>query len=730
MQQVFLSGAGQVAVLDAPPPARVAGAILVRNACSLISAGTEGAAVTRNAGVRGLVEKATASKGRIEQVWSLARTQGLASTVEMVRGRLQDMTPIGYSCAGTVLEVDHLGLGFKPGDRVAGMGTGFANHAEFVTLPKNLAVKIPDKVSEADAAFAGIACIALQGVRRLELSMGERVGVIGLGLIGQLTTRFLAAMGCEAFGIDLVKARAELAQKTAGVRAWAMDDTESIRYVREITGGMGLDAVIITAASSSSGPVNLAFDLCRQRGRVSIVGDVGLDLERAKMYRKELEVRLSCSYGPGRYDDDYELHGHDYNPAHVRWTERRNLEYYLSLLDSGRMQVHDLISHNYPVTDATAAYAQIKSGGSATFGVMLEYPPSDGAVSWIKPQTAQLTAPMNSAPSVSGPTVGRDRPIRLALIGAGGFAKAVHVPNLTQLSRDFTLAAVVGRTAGSIAALGSKLNVKRVTTDVEEVLADSSIDAVLIATRHASHAALAERALKAGKHVFVEKPLSIDIESGQRIVELSKSSGLVVRVGFNRRFSPWLGAMRAAIGSKGRRILLVRSNVGDMAGHWSNTIEEGGRILGEGVHFFDVANWFFDAEPMSVTASFIGDGGDVRESDLSCTIQYPDGGVAQLTYTTLGPASWGKESYEAFGNGQAALSRDFSLFEATRGKGPSRSARGDKGQRGELEEFAAAIRGQQFDVKGADARAGLVATWMAAAVRRSAVEKIVMGLDI
>jgi len=723
MKQVFLTGKGQIEVVDAPLPARLVDSVLVRNACSLISTGTESAAVTKHSGLLGLYEKAISSRERIGQVWTLARAAGIARAWDTIRQKLEEYSPIGYSCAGEVVEVDHPGMPFAPSHRVACMGAGFASHAEFVVVPKNLVVRIPDNVSFEEAAFGAIGCIALQGVRRLDLTPGERIGVIGLGLIGQVCGRLLSAMGYEVFGMDQ---RAERAEKLAGVEgahAWALGERDSIQRVDELTQGKGLDGVIVCAASQSDEPVNLAFDLCRSQGRVSIVGDVGLHLAREKMYAKELDLRMSRAYGPGRYDTQYELAGRDYPYGYVRWTEGRNLEYFLHLLSTRRIDLRSLVTARFPVDEAPAAYSKLKRADADTYGLVFQYRTPDNVPLGATWSAARV---LGSAP----PRVIRGRSVRLGLIGIGGFARGVHVPNLKALRSSFEVKGVASRSTAH-AALGAKLtSASIVATDYRELLCASEIDAVLIATRHATHARIACDALQAGKHVFVEKPLATTLEEGIAIEALARDSGLVVRVGFNRRFAPNLNALRAAIGTTGIRMLSCRVNLGRLPGDWSNTLEEGGRLLGEGVHFFDLFNWFMDAPPVSVSAAFAGPP-EMTNPNASVSVRYRDGSIAQLFYTALGDGAMGKEQYEAFGNGRSARLDDFRRLTVFGARvRVSRQARRDKGQLAELEEFSAAIRGERYAIAGADAQAGRVATGIALAAYESAAQRRAVDLDV
>jgi predicted dehydrogenase len=722
VKQVFLSGQGGIEVFDVPIPGWLPGSILVRNAFSLISSSTEGSAVTRRSGLLGLYEKARSSPRRVEQVWSMVQEQGLVRTWELVQNKLEDYTMIGYSSAGQIVEVDNTDLPFTVGDRVACMGAGFATHAEYVVVPKNLAVRLPDGVALEEAAFAALACIAMQGIRRLDLTPGERIGVIGMGLIGQICIRLLDALGYQSFGIDLHTARVEKAKEVVGVEAWTIGATDSLHHVQNLTEGHGLDGVIVCAASTSDEPVNLAFDLCRQKGRVSVIGDVGLGLCREKMYRKELELRLSCSYGPGRYDDEYELGGRDYDLSHERWTERRHLEHFLRLLAFKKLSLASLVSIKFPVEEARTAYARIKESDARTYGVLFDYGP-------LPEQPVPVSHGQKSVylrATSNGLKTGQ---IQIGIIGTGGYAKGVHIPNLQKLSNQFIIQGLASRSGGTAASVAKRFGVPMVTSDYRELLNNKDIDAVLVMTRHASHARIVLDALENGKHVFVEKPMVTCVADGQAIVAKAASTGLVVRCGFNRRFSPYISAMRQVVGDVGVRMITMRINVGALTNDWSNTLEEGGRLLGEGVHFFDLCNWFIGAEPVSLYA--VGAGTvEVTNPNAMVLLRYPDGSTAQIVYTTLGYKAMGKEYFEAFGNSRAVRSDDFASLRAYGvSVSVSRRHRGDKGQLKALEEFACAIRSIPYTVIGADARAGLLATWMALAAHKSASQGIPITLD-
>jgi predicted dehydrogenase len=713
VKQVFITGKGGVVVLDVPAPGRLRESVLVRNAFSVISAGTEGASVTSRQGLLGLYEKVRSRRDLVEKVWNMFQSQGAAKTWEKVWEKVGDYSVTGYGSAGIVVEVSDETLPYREGSRVACMGAGLANHAEYVAIPKHLVAPVPNEVSLEQAAFGALGCIALQGIRRLDLTSGERVGVLGLGLVGQICVRILSGLGYETYGFDIFDEKASKAAEVANVTAWSTRSVDSVERVMELTNGVGLDGVVVCAATADSAPVNLAFDLCRKRGRISVVGDVGLNLNREKMYEKETELRLSCSYGPGRYDPGYELGGRDYPIEFARWTEHRNLTFFLRLLSTKRVDLEPLVSLKFSLEEAESAYGAVKAGHPGTYGVLFDYGVGQGD------HGALSKAPSRKTVVASAPTRMVEGRIRLGLIGVGGHAKETHLPNIRKLADLVELRGVAGRSGASAGAAAARYGIPVAASDYAELLAESDIDAVIISTRHASHAAIAIASLEAGKHVFVEKPLCLTVEDAERIGALVDRTGLVLRVDHNRRFSPHLKGLRSAVGTYGLRSLQMRVNTGRLPGDWSSAPEEGGRILGEAVHFFDLANWFMGCAPLSLVASAVGEASS-KDPTILAVIDYEDGSSASLLYTSLGNPKMGKEYYEAFGNGRAARSDDFKSFSAFGAScSVGRRAAGDKGHKATLEEFVAAVCGRSGG-EGADWRAGLLAVKMALACISSA----------
>lgn len=716
MKQALISTKGDVKVFDVPIPGKIEGSVLVRNSYSLISSGTERSAISKYGGYLGLIEKVFDSQEKVNQAWELIQKQGLKKSWNVIRNKIQDYLVPGYSSAGMVVETSGRNVPYAPGDYVACMGTGFATHSEYVVVPQNLVAGLPDRTMLDEAAFSALGCIALQGIRRLDLTPGEHICVIGLGLIGQISVQLLQAMGFSPVGFDLSSERANIARNIAGVPCWGTEDVAIKKTTDQITQGAGLDGVIICASTKSSQPVNMAFDLCRERGRVSIVGNVGLEIDRKKMYRKELDLVMSRSYGPGRYNEDYEIKGHHYPAGYIRWDENRNLQYFIRLLDSGELNLSPLISKHFPIDEAVDAYQIVKEARENIFGVLFDYGPFPEEIS-VPKERYVIRTDVQERKYIDSDV------IRLGIIGAGDFIKSVHLPNLEKISDQFQIEGIASRSGASASAAAEIFGIKTITSNYKVFLEDESIDAVLIGTRHSSHAEIILDALDADKHVFVEKPMCITKQEGVRILDKVVESELVLRVGFNRRFAPCLVKMKKMIGFSGRRIFTCRVNIGALGDHWSNTKEEGGRFLGEAVHFFDLCNWFIGETPVVINALTAGEDSQLNPN-VSCQIKYEDGSIAQILYTSLGNKNMPKELYEAFGNGASAKCLDFKSLDSFGGKiSLGFREKGDKGHLNELSEFAFAVKGQNQTVNGADAKDGYLATVMALDAYRSASEK-------
>ena len=673
---------GELRVEDVPETICQPGGILVDNLASLISAGTEKMAI--ELARRSLAGKARARPDLVRQVLRKLRRDGPASTFRTVRAKLETPLALGYSCAGVVREVGRGVDEFRVGDRVACAGMNYASHAETVFIPRNLAVKIPDGLDVESASFVTLGAIALQGVRTAEVRLGESVAVIGLGLLGQLTIQILRAAGCRVIGIDLDAARIELARELGAELALARNDDVAGRVARS-TGGRGVDAVIITAAAAGNDPVELAAEIARDRAIVAVVGAVGLNIPRKPYYEKELQLRTSRSYGPGRYDRQYEELGIDYPIGYVRWTERRNMEEFLRLAGSGAVNVARLISHRFPIEEAAAAYELItRGGGEGYLGVVLRYATSGEQAVRAGSATGKAIGEGQASAQCARERIG------LGVIGAGNFARSVLLPRL-RAERRFELMAVATATGRNASAIGKQYGFATTTTDYREVIGHPGIDAVVIATRHDSHARLAAAAVRAGKAVFVEKPLAID-EAGLADLEMAvaETRGRVV-VGFNRRHSPLAIEMKCHFNGAGPLVVGYRVNAGAISREsWIHGEEGGGRIIGECCHFIDLVQFLTSSDPVEVQAMRHPDGPDT----FSASLRFSDGSICTLGYFANGDPGLGKERIEVFADGRAAILDDFQRLETWQNGRRRRSRRlsQDKGFDAEIEAFLVALR--------------------------------------
>jgi predicted dehydrogenase/threonine dehydrogenase-like Zn-dependent dehydrogenase len=681
---------GKLEVAEVPEPAPRARGVVVRNAASLISAGTE-KMIIDFAG-KSLLGKARERPDLVRQVVDRVRKDGLGPTMQTVMSRLDQPMPLGYSCAGIVESAGRGAPEFQAGDRVACAGMGYASHAGAVFVPRNLAVAIPEGVSFEDASYVTLGAIALQGVRVAEPRLGETVAVIGLGLLGQLTVQILRAAGCRVVGIDLDPTKVQLAREMgAELAVLRTDDVHAA--VEAFTEGVGADGVIVTAAADSNDPVELAGELCRDRGIVSMVGAVKMDIPRKVYYHKELALRLSRSYGPGRYDPEYEEGGRDYPISYVRWTERRNMQAFLRLVAAGQVTPSRLTSHRFDLGEAERAYAIVTGQDKQPFlGVILTYPPDAAAGS----RTVQLR------PAAPAGKTG------VGVIGAGNFARAVLLPRIARAGVD--LVGVATATGASAKTTGDKFGFGYCTTDTEKLLADPAVHAVVIATRHGSHAGMAARALRAGKAVFVEKPMALDEEGLQEVLDAQAETGGVLAVGFNRRFSPLVEQLKQAFAPGVPLAMAYRINAGPIpANTWIHDPEQGGgRIIGEVCHFVDLVQHVADDEVAEVFAFNAGGHASGLHDVVTLSLRLRGGSVASINYFSNGDRSYPKERLEVFGGGAIAVLDDFRELTISRG-GKRRSVKKlsqDKGFDEEIAAFLKAAKGGTLTIP----LASLVAT--------------------
>lgn len=672
---------GAIDAFDVPIPSLGDEFVLVRNEASLISAGTEKTKV--DMGKKTLLQKARARPDLVMQVLQKIRTEGLRKTVRTVETRLDSLSAMGYSCAGIVVAVGGNVTGLRPGDRVACGGADYANHAEYVAVPKNLVVKVPDEVAFEEACFATVGSIALQGVRLAEPLLGETFLVVGLGLLGQLTVQLLRANGCTVIGTDLDSDLAKRAEEFGAIGV----ATNVQAVCRAHTRGYGVDGVLICAGSSSNSIIELAGEVTREKGRVVVVGAVRMDIPREPFFKKEITVVISRSYGPGRYDRLYEEDGHDYPYAYVRFSEQRNMETVVQLIAARQLDVKSLISHKFPVTEASGAYALIEGKKTEPYlGIVLLYP---GSGAELMPSSVIVTG----KPAPAGDT------LRLSCYGAGGYATSSLLPVLVETPR-VRLNGVVTASGRTAQAVAKRFGFAFCAGEYSELLG-AETDVVLIASRHDTHADATCRALEAGKHVYVEKPLALSVEELVRIkATLQRHPAQQLMVGFNRRFAPLTREVLAHFsGLNEPRVVAIRVNAGFIPKqHWiQHPTIGGGRILGEACHFVDLASALVGALPKRVYAVAVGDAAkSALDSDNVCiAMDFADGSVANITYVASGSRAMRKEYVEVFGGGRSAAIDDFKTVTLFSGDRTTRRVSGrvqDKGQRSMLEQWVAGLQ--------------------------------------
>jgi predicted dehydrogenase len=672
---------GATSLVDGPAPAAPPQGIVVRSVASLVSAGTERMLV--DFGRANLVQKAMQQPERVREVVDKARAEGVAQTVEAVRSKLAQPIPLGYANAGVVVEVGSRVRQFEVGQMVATNG----GHAEVVAVPVTLAAAVPDGVGAEAACFASVAAVGLEAIRLAAPAIGERFVVTGLGLVGLLTVQLLRAQGCAVLGIDPSARRRGLAEDF-GAESAAPDQAEAAasRFSRD----RGVDGVLVCASTKSSAPITSAAHMCRTRGRVVLVGVTGLDLNRADFYAKEISFQVSCSYGVGRHDDRYEA-GDDYPFGHVRWTAGRNMEAVLDLLASGSLDVDPLVTHRFPFDDVDGAYRTLLEDPGA-LAIVLQYPSASASAASTERVLSRTVVPHTGVSSAAGRGT--------ALIGAGNFATRVMVPALKAAGGRLDL--VAGRSGLSAALLADQEDA-RVTSDVDSVFDDPSIGVVLIATRHDSHADLAVRAIRAGKHVYVEKPLALsDAEIDDvvaAVVDVSRSSGdaPVLAVGFNRRFAPLTVRMRALLDDVlAPKAVVMTANAGHIpSGHWTQDPQVGGgRVVGEGCHFVDLARHLVGAPIVDVTSRHLG--GVPSRDSATVSLGFADGSTAEIQYLANGAPSFPKERIEVFTQGRILQNDNFRVLRAYGwpGQRTVRLRTQDKGHRAALGAFLAATTGR------------------------------------
>jgi predicted dehydrogenase len=630
---------GETTIVEAPAPQVSAGTVLIATRHSLISAGTERMLV--GFGQASLIQKVRQQPERVKDVLGKVRTDGLMSTIDAVRSKLGQPLPLGYCNVGEVIAVGAGVDDITVGDRVVSNGP----HADIVKVPINLCARIPDEVSDEAASFTVIASIGLQGIRLVEPTLGESVVVVGAGLIGLLTVQLLIAHGCRVLAIDFDEAKLERARAFGAETCNPASGADPVAAGLAFSRGRGVDAVLITASTKSSDPVTQAARMSRKRGRVVLVGVTGLELNRADFYEKELSFQVSCSYGPGRYDPSYEEKGQDYPLGFVRWTEKRNFEAILDLLQDKRIETETLITARFAFEEAASAYQRLTESG-ADLGLMLDYgsPSEERLATTTRFEARQY---QGSAPVI-------------AVIGAGNYASRVLIPGLRKAGGQLHSVVSAGGLSGAIAA--RRDGFAETTTDMSSVLADPAVNTVVIATRHDSHAALTADALGAGKHVFVEKPLALDTLGVEQVESAfaaahANGAGPLLMVGFNRRFAPQIVKMKQLLGTviEPKSFLMVMNAGAIPSKHWTQDLAVGGgRIIGEACHFIDLMRFLAGAPIVSVAARRMGDTSavDITEDKASITLGFADGSFGTIMYLANGSAAYPKERIEVFTAGR------------------------------------------------------------------------------
>jgi predicted dehydrogenase/threonine dehydrogenase-like Zn-dependent dehydrogenase len=635
MKQIIQSfKTGQTILEEVPAPQASKGTVLIQTTRSLVSLGTERMLV--EFGKSNLISKARQQPDKVKQVLDKIKTEGLMPTLEAVFNKLGEPLPLGYCNVGKVVAVGESVSEFKVGDRVASNG----HHAEFVSIPKNLVVHIPDNVSDEQAAFTVIGSIGLQGIRLLNPTLGETIVITGLGLIGLITAQLLVANGCKVIGVDVDESKLNLAEKW-GIIPFNSKNGDVVKFVEEQTNGIGADGVVITASAKTDEIISQAAKMSRKRGRIILVGVIGLNLSRGEFYEKELSFQVSCSYGPGRYDENYENRGNDYPLPFVRWTEKRNFEAILQTIASGKIQVEEMITEVIPLNEYLKIYGEI--GSSKSIASILKYEESEG-----EPKT---TIRLKEVSYTGQKGV-------IGIIGAGNFTKMTMLPALKGSGAQCKYIASKGGVSGT--AIARKYGFSHSTTNVEDVLQDNEVDLVLITTRHNLHANMTVKCLDAGKHVFVEKPLALNNEELDIVVASQQKSGKTVMVGFNRRFSPHAEKMKVLLGNSQMNVIATMNAGGIPANVWvHDMLVGGGRIIGEACHFIDLITYLTGSKVKSVCMNSMGINPEKNTDNASILLKYENGSTGVINYFSNGSKAYSKERVEVYSQERTLIMDNF-----------------------------------------------------------------------
>lgn len=673
MKQVIRKGLKEIIVDEVPDPAATANHALVRPFYSLISSGTETADIHTD----NILKEVADNPSHLQTVWNVMKKTDPVSTFHEVRAKFKDYAVLGYSGAGVIVDRGSNVSDLQIGQRVAygGEGTG---HGETINVGRNLIARVPDGVEFREACFATLGAIAMNSVRLANIGVGETVAVIGLGLVGQLVTQLVRCQGGVVIAVDLDATRVGIAKDTGSDFGVVASD-KVVADVRALTGGRGADCVILAVASSSPEPLRQSASMSCDRGRIIMVGSCPIEVPRMEMYVKELSFMISRAYGPGSYDPKYEKQGVDYPISYVRWTENRNMEEFLRLISVGKINVKPLISHEFELENAPAAYETIMKGGTESLGVVLKYPVNEASdpVSTYTPRRVVSAAPYAV----------KNGEIRIGLIGAGNLAKWAHLPALKKL-KGAALHAVYSNSGARGKSYALRFGASYACSDYYEILNDPNIDAVVIASRHQEHSRQVIDALNAGKHVFVEKPMAVTIEECRDICLAVSTNKKQLMVGFNRRYAPFYIEMKKRLGKRsGPIVISTRMNSPGIESGWAAEASHGGVILGEGCHFIDLMYWMAESEPVSISAHHL------TENNIAATLKFADGSIGSFVYTVIGSESSGGEMVEVFAPGIAVTTEDFKKL-TVKSKSRSSSSKwfAAKGYDDQLESFVNCIK--------------------------------------
>ncbi|MCI0490564.1 MAG: bi-domain-containing oxidoreductase [Blastocatellia bacterium] len=695
MKQVLRKGLKEIVVDEVPDPVVTPHHVLVRPFYSLISSGTESASIHQE----GVLKEVADNPSHLRKIFDVAKAAGPVRTAAEVKAKFSEYAVLGYAGAGVVVDKHPSVTDLEIGERVAygGEGTG---HAETILAGRNLVVKVPDEVSFVYACFTTLGSIAMNAVRTASIGMGDVVAVIGLGLVGQLIARLVKLQGGVSVAIDLKADRVELARKLGADHA-LLGGSQINEEVKAATFGRGVDCVIVAAAAKSSAPCRQALQICRDRGRIVIVGAVEIDFPWDEMYMKEIQLFMSRAYGPGSYDADYEKRGRDYPISYVRWTENRNMEEFLRLVRLGRIDLQSLITHQFPLEEAASAYQTVMDPSSNSLAVLLRYPAAQSAVregllqavADFKPRR-KVETKEDFVPQVA-PSQKRDE-LRVALVGAGNLARWAHLPNLKKIA-GARLEAVYSASGPRGKSYARRFGAAYCSSDYEEILNDPDIDVVMILSRNQYHAEQALAALEAGKHVFLEKPMALTEEECRSLVRAVAETGLRLTVGFNRRFAPFYAEQKKQLARRaGPAVIDCRVNSPGISGsYWMADPAAGGAILGEACHFVDLMYWLLESEPVAVSAFSLptGKGDPIGENNLVASFRFEDGSIGNLTYCTVGSKTSAGERVEAFAPGIGVVVENFKRLEIQTVSRQKRSQLWpDKGYLAQLESFLTGIR--------------------------------------